>query len=129
MPREILFEGLTPEAILKLPVQEIEQLVLTGEPLIFAAGSARILGEFRRSSDRLNVTLAQIEGGGEGVLPALTILIEKFARSQSLTAVEWVVHAVHCAKPNLKLKRVLERKGFVVQEVEGTMAYYYYQKL
>lgn len=81
MPREILFEGLTSEAILKLPPQQIEQLVLTGEPVIFTAGSARILGEFRRSSDRLNVTLAQIEGGGEGVLPALTMLIEKFARS------------------------------------------------
>lgn len=129
MPREILFEGLTPEAILELPAQEIEQLVLTGEPLIFTAGSARILGEFRRSSDRLNVTLAQIEGGGEGVLPALTVLIEKFARSQSLTAVEWVVHAVHCAKPNLKLKRVLERKGFIVKEVDGTTSYYHYQKL
>lgn len=59
MPREILFEGLTPEAILKLPAQQIEQLVLTGEPLIFMVGSARILGEFRRSSNRLNVTLAQ----------------------------------------------------------------------
>lgn len=129
MPREILFEGLTPEAILKLPAQEIEQLVLTGETLIFTAGSARILGEFRLSTDRLNVTLAQIEGGGEGVLLALTILIEKFARLQSLTAVEWVIHAVHCAKPNLKLKRVLERKGFVIQEVDGTTAYYHYQKL
>lgn len=129
MPREILFEGLTPEAILELPAQEIEQLVLAGEPLVFTAGSARILGEFRRFNDRLNVTLAQIEGGGEGVLPALTILIEKFARSQSLTAVEWIVHAVHCAKPNLKLKRVLERKGFVVKEVHGATAYYLYQKL
>jgi hypothetical protein len=63
------------------------------------------------------------------VLPALTVLIEKFARTQALTAVEWVVHAVHCAKPNLKLKRVLERKGFIVQEVDGTTAYYHYQKL
>ncbi|MGZ4897871.1 MAG: hypothetical protein ACXVJ0_15500 [Candidatus Angelobacter sp.] len=129
MPREILFEGLTYEAILKLPVQQIEQLVLTGEPIVFTAGTARILGEFLRSSDRLHVTLAQIEGGGEGVLPALTVLIEKFARSQSLTAVEWVVHAVDCAKPNLKLKHVLERKGFVVKEVDGTTAYYYYHEL
>ncbi|MGZ7094618.1 MAG: hypothetical protein ACXVJ2_16480 [Candidatus Angelobacter sp.] len=129
MPREILFEGLTYEAILKLPVQQIEQLVLSGEPIVFTAGTARILGEFLRSSDRLHVTLAQIEGGGEGVLPALTVLIEKFARSQSLTAVEWVVDAVDCAKPNLKLKHVLERKGFVVKEVDGTTAYYYYHEL
>ncbi len=63
------------------------------------------------------------------MLPALTVLIEKFARTQSLSAVEWVVHAVHCAKPNLKLKRVLESKGFVVKEVDGTTAYYYYQEL
>jgi hypothetical protein len=39
-----------------------------------------------------------------------------------MTAVEWVVHAVHCSKPNPKLKRVLERKGFIIKEVDGTTA-------
>jgi hypothetical protein len=129
MSREILFEGLTPEAILDLPFRQIEELVLTGEPILFTAGTARILGEFRQLDDQLQVTLAQIEGGGEGVLPSFTVLVEKFARSRSLAAVEWIVHAVDCAKPNLKLKRVLERKGFVIKTVDGTVAYHYHQQL
>jgi len=29
------------------------------------------------------------------------------------------VHAVSCAKPNLKLRRVLDRRGFVVREIPG----------
>lgn len=129
MAREMLFEGLPREEILKVPLQQVEELVLTGEPIVFTAGTARILGEFWIRNDRLQVTLAQIEGGGEGVLPSLTVLIEEFARSHSLAGVEWVVHAVDCAKPNLKLKRVLEHKGFVVEDVDGAPAYHYYQQL
>jgi hypothetical protein len=125
MAREILFEGLTRDEILKLPAEQIEELLLTGEPVLFAAGTARILGEFQQKNNRLFVTLAQIEGGGEGVLPALSILIEDYARSRSLDGVEWIVHAVHCAKPNLKLKRVLERRGFTVKDIDGATAYYY----
>jgi hypothetical protein len=33
------------------------------------------------------------------------------AASRALLGVEWIVHAVSCAKPNLKLRRVLERRG------------------
>jgi hypothetical protein len=127
MAREILFEGLTKDAILDLPSEQIEQLILTGEPVLFSAGTACILGEFQRRSNVLQVTLAQIEGGGEGVLPALSQLIERYARLHALEGVEWVVHAVHCAKPNLKLKRVLERRGFVIKDIQGTTAYYKYQ--
>jgi hypothetical protein len=32
---------------------------------------------------------------------------------------EWLVYATACAKPNLKLRRVLERRGFTVREVPG----------
>lgn len=127
MAREILFEGMTRQEILAIPAQQVEQLVLTGEPILFSAGTARILGEFRRNGNTLQIVLAQIEGGGEGVLPSLSQLIENYARSQSLDGVEWIIHAVHCAKPNLKLKRVLERRGFTIKEVEGTTAYYQYQ--
>ncbi len=74
------------------------------------------------------LSLSQIEGGGEGVLPSLWLLIEDYARSRSLKAVEWIVHAVNCTKPNLKLKRVLERKGFAIREIEGAPAYYYRQR-
>jgi hypothetical protein len=69
--------------------------------------------------------LAQIEAGGEGVLPALTALAQKYAKKRGLKKIEWVVHALNCAKPNPKLKRVMERRGFVVTEVEGKgLAYY-----
>src|SRR5215470_3031312 len=126
MAREILFEGFSRDQILRLPAEQIEKLVLTGEPIVFSAGTARILGEFRLRDNRLVVTLAQIEGGGEGVLPSLWRLIEDYAKSRSLKGVEWIVHAVSCAKPNPKLKRVLERRGFTIRDVQGTVAYFYY---
>src|SRR5205823_13620868 len=96
MAREILFEGFSRDEILRLPAEQIEKLILTGEPIIFSVGTARILGEFRLRDNYLLVTLAQIEGGGEGVLPSLWLLIEDYARSRSLKAVEWIVHAVNC---------------------------------
>jgi len=43
-----------------------------------------------------------------------------------LSAIEWIVHAVSCAKPNLQLRRVLEGRGFVVKQVEGVGEAYYY---
>jgi len=33
------------------------------------------------------------------------------------SAVEWIVHAAHCAKPDLTLRRVLERRGFVISKL------------
>src|SRR5437763_7504599 len=88
MAREILFQGFSRDEILRLPAEQIEKLILTGEPIIFSVGTARILGEFRLRDNYLLVTLAQIEGGGEGVLPSLWLLIEDYARSRSLKAVE-----------------------------------------
>ena len=85
-----------------------------------------MLGEFKVDADRLVVELAQIDGGGEGVLPTLWVLAERYAARQELTAVEYIVHAVNCAKPNLKLRRVLERLGFKVREVPGVGQAYYY---
>jgi hypothetical protein len=38
---------------------------------------------------------------------------------RKLEGTEWIVHAVSCAKPNLKLRKVLDRRGFVVEEIEG----------
>ena len=35
------------------------------------------------------------------------------------------LHAVSCAKPNLKLRKVLERRGFVVEEIKGIGAAYH----
>jgi hypothetical protein len=112
---EVLFEGYTEDELLALPKEQIEAMILTGQPVIFRAGSATILGEFRVEGNRLRIELAQIEGGGEGVLVAIRALARRYAQLHQLAAIEWVVDAVHCAQPNLKLRRVLERRGFVIK--------------
>jgi len=82
--KEIRFDGFSEEEILGLPVEQIEGLALTGQPMVFRAGSATVLGEFRREKDRLVVELAQIEGGGEGVLVSLGSLVKRYARLQRI---------------------------------------------
>ena len=118
-------EGYTPDEILNLSDEEVEAFAFTDAPLVLRAGSARVLGQFRLSSERLTVELAQIEGGGEGVLPTLWVLAERLARRRGMTEVEWIVHAINCAKPNLKLRRVLERRGFTIQNVPGVGEAFY----
>jgi hypothetical protein len=61
--REINIEGYTPDEILRLPDGQLDSIVLSGEPLVFRAGSAEILGEFKIRGGSLLVELAQIEGG------------------------------------------------------------------
>jgi len=117
--REVLFEGLSEQQILNLPQEELDKLILLGEPLVFRAGSAVLLGSFKIAGDRLVIELAQIEGGGEGVLVSLASLAKRYARLRKLSGVEWIVHAITCAKPNLKLRRVLEHRGFRIEEIEG----------
>jgi len=119
MSREVRFEGLAEAEILNLPKDHVEALILIGEPLVFRAGSAVILGSFKLGSNRLIIELAQIEGGGEGVLISLASLARRYAKLNGLAEIEWIVHAVSCAKPNAKLRRVLERRGFEVKKVEG----------
>ena len=98
---------------------ENEALVFSGEPLVFRMGSANVLGQFAIEGGTLVLELAQIDGGGEGILPALSSLSERFARKRGLSTIEWVVYAVHCAQPNLKLRRVLERRGFTLHTPPG----------
>jgi len=45
---------------------------------------------------------------------------------RGLSAVEWIVHAVNCARPNPKLRRVLERRGFEVRDIAGIGEAYYF---
>jgi hypothetical protein len=101
------------------PKRQLKQLIFLGEPIVFRAGSALILGSFKVHSERLVIELAQIEGGGEGVLMSLGSISRRYAKLHGLSGVEWIVHAVSCAKPNLKLRRVLERRGFKVKNVAG----------
>jgi hypothetical protein len=125
-PREITIEGYIAEELLHLTDEQLAAFVFIDEPLLFRAGTATLLGQFRLQPDRLTVELAQVDGGGEGVLPALWRLAERYARRRGLREVEWIVHALACARPNPKLRRVLQRRGFVVRDVpEIGRAYHY----
>jgi hypothetical protein len=116
---DILLEGYTPDAILALPAEQLEGLVLCDEPLVFSAGSADILGRFRVEDRTLILELGHIDGGGEGALPAIAALAQRYASKEGLQHIEWRVHAVKCAQPNHKLRRVLVRRGFEIRHIEG----------
>jgi len=124
--REVLFEGCREEEIPNLPKEIIEKLMPLGQPLGFPAGSAVLLGPFEIGGKRLVIELGRIEGGGEGVLPSLASLRRQYARLHGFSGVEWIVPAVSCAKPNLKLHRVLEGRGFIVKQVAGVGEAYYF---
>jgi hypothetical protein len=122
---QISIEGCSPEEILNLPDEDLESIVFVGKPIVFRVGSAEILGEFKVKDETLIVELAQIDGGGEGVLPILASLAQRYAEKRKLRRIEWVVHALNCAKPNPKLRRVMERRGFIVQNVAGIGTAFY----
>lgn len=115
----LLIEGYVPEELLALSPDEFRALVLRAEPMVFEAGSASLLGKFASAGDTLIVELAHIDGGGEGVLPTIAGIARRVAEREGLSAIEWRVHAVHCAQPNLQLRRFLERRGFVIRTIEG----------
>lgn len=117
-------EGYTANEILNLPDEQLDAFVLSGRPIVFRAGTAEILGEFKIKGESLIVELAQIDGGGEGVLPTLTSLARQCAQKRGLKKVQWIVHALNCAEPNLKLRRVMERRGFQIVDINGVKAYY-----
>lgn len=123
---QIAIEGFSPDEILSMPDEQIKGLIFTGEPILFKAGTSEILGEFGLKPDTLVVELAQINGGGEGILPTLWMLARRYAKQQGLVQVEWIVYATNCAQPNLKLRRLLERKGFVIAEVPNKGEAYYF---
>jgi hypothetical protein len=123
--RTINIEGYSPDEILDLPDEQLDAFVLSNRPIVFGVFTAEILGEFIVRGNSLIVELAQIDGGGEGVLPTLTSLSQRYAKQRGLKRVEWVVHAVNCSKPNLKLRRMMERRGFCVVDVDGIGKAYY----
>lgn len=124
MKKEMIkIEGLSFEEILDLPDDQLDQLVFTGEPIVRRAGTAEVLGVFSCSNKALHIELAQIDGGGEGVLFLLIVLAQKLARRRACKTIEWIVHAANCAEPNLKLRRVLNRRGFKVATHQNTEAY------
>ena len=126
MSKRINIEGISADEVLSLSNEELDQLVFIGWPIVFHVGSAEILGEFKLDGDTLVIELAQIDGGGEGVLPLLGSLSRQYAKKRGLTKVEWIVHALNCAEPNLKLRRLMERRGFEIKDVPGKGAAYTY---
>ena len=126
--RNVFIEGYTAEDILTFSNEELEQFVFLDEPIVLRAGSAEILGKFERTADRMIIELAHIEGEGEGVLPAIRALASKYVQRERLEFLEWRIHAVHCVNPNLKLRRVLEKHGFEVKEVQGVECYHFVER-
>ena len=116
MRDQVLIEGYTHKELLAMKPQEFDNYVFTDDPIVFKIGSANILGRFSISDSSLMIELAQIDGGGEGVLPCLLSFARKLARHRSLHEVEWYVHAVACADPNIRLPSLLERTGYVIQD-------------
>jgi hypothetical protein len=47
-------------------------MLLLGEPIVFRIGTATLVGSFNVDCKKLVVELAQIEGGGEGMLVSLS---------------------------------------------------------
>ena len=121
----ILIEGVSAEEIASLPADELRVLIFTGRPVTFRIGSAVVLGEFAIRDANLIIELAHIDGGGEGVLPTIAAIAQRVAMRHQLTEIEWLVYATNCARPNLRLRRVLERRGFVVTTRPGTGDCYY----
>lgn len=126
----IRIEGYSPEELISLPEEQIDNFILCDQPIAFRIGTAEILAQLRVNDETLIIELAHIDGGGEGVLPTLWSLAEQYGSKKQLKRIEWIVHAVHCAAPNLKLRRLLERRGFVVERVaDGVDPYHYIQSL
>jgi hypothetical protein len=112
-------EGHTLDEIVNMGDDEADTFVFKAGPVVFSLGSATLLGEIKRTTTTLVLEIAQIEGGGEGVLLSLWVLAHRYARARRLDQIEWIVHAVDCVRPNARLQQVLARKGFVVEEVPG----------
>lgn len=92
MPRTIDVEGYTLEELLAWPAEVVNSFVFTDESLTFCVGTARVLGAFRVTHDRLVVELGHIDRGGEGVLVTLAALCARYARINELREIEWLVH-------------------------------------
>jgi len=122
----ITIEGYTTDEILEIPSEQISDFIFCDHPIVFRVGTAEILGEFCLNPDTLTVELAHVDGGGEGILPNLWVLIERIAKQQKISQIEWIVYAVNCAKPNPRLRRLLIHKGFVtkVLPVKGDVYYF-----
>ncbi len=105
-------EGLSLKDLKSLPKEEVDSLLAFGRPITFRIGTANVLAEFNRLGDTLEVNLAHIDGGGEGVLVVLWKAVEAYAAERQHSAIQWNVHALTCARPNPRLQHFLRIRGF-----------------
>ena len=110
-------EGESLKEILAWPEHYFDELVLIDDPIVLNIGTAEVLGQFAIKDDILVVELAQIDGGGEGVLPAISRIAKRVAKMKSIKTIDCVVHAINCAEPNLKLRSHLVKTGFEIKNV------------
>ena len=121
----VRIEGYTSEELFALPIEELDAVMLAGRPIVVRVGSASLLAECRGDGESLVVDLAHIDGGGEGALPTIVAFVERYARSRQYARIEWAVRATNCARPNERLRRLLERRGFVIRDAPGLGECYY----
>ena len=115
----IFIEGFSAENLFALPDEEIQTLIFTNKPIIFKIGTAEVLGEFKIEDNKLIVELAHIDGGGEGILPTIFSLAKQYGQRRGLKEFDLIVYALNCANPNPKLRPILEKKGFTIENIEG----------
>ncbi|MCX4027666.1 hypothetical protein H0A36_11510 [Endozoicomonas sp. SM1973] len=123
--KKIAIEGSSLKEVLNWPAEYFDSFVLVNKPIVFTIGSAEVLGQFAQKETELIVELAQIDGGGEGVLPTIAKVAKYIAKLKQLSAINCIVHAIDCAKPNLKLREHLEKTGFVITNIPGIGEAYY----
>ena len=122
----IKIEGELVDEILKWSESEFDQLVLINKPIVINIGSGEVLGQFTvMDENTLVIELAQIDGGGEGIIPVINKIAKHISKLKKLDSMEYIVHAINFAKPNLKLRALLEKTGFSIKEVYGKGEVYY----
>jgi hypothetical protein len=124
---ELLIEGFRPDDLPDALGPDLEADVLSGRPLVARVGTAEILFSLATDGPLLRAELAHVDGGGEGVLPTLIAVVVRLARRRKAEAIEWLVFATNCARPNPRLRPLLERRGFVVRDM-GARGLCYYRR-
>jgi hypothetical protein len=109
----IQVEGASLESLRAMPREDQDALLAFGRPISFVMGSATVLAQFDRREATLEVNLAHIDGGGEGVLLVLWKHIRAFAVERQFTTIRWNIFAATCAQPNPRLQQFLRSHEFV----------------
>ena len=112
---QLLIEGFRPDELPEALGPELEAEVVNGRPLVARVGTAEVLISLAIDGGLLRAELAHVDGGGEGVLPALISVVVRLAQRRGAADIEWFVFATNCARPNPRLRPILERRGFVVR--------------